>query len=473
MASPNISFEQIPSSIRRPGKYFEFNTKLAVRTLPGNLQRVLLVGQRLTSGTTPALTVVDIHSDVLAAEYFGYGSIAHKMARAAIKANPYAQISMVAVDDDDAGVAATGKITVAGTAASVGDVTLTIAGERIAVSITNGEAVDSITSRLTSLINSSPDLPVTAAAALGVITLTAKHKGAAGNKITLSARSTAAEVVTTVTAMASGANDPDLAPALAAAFSGGHTIVVSPFDTSEALSALRDHVDAVGHPREQRDAIGVAGTSITLSAASALAKANNSGLITFAWYPGSVRSAAEIAAAYATVIASEEDPARPLNTLQLKGLDVSPVNLQNAGTEIESALYSGLTPLEVGPGDKVQVVRAISTYIKNAEGTDDVALLDITTMRTLHYVRKAVRERVSLRFPREKLHQRTPPKVRSEILDVLIKLEEIEIIEMVEENKEGLILERDLQDVNRLNAKIPADVVNGLHVFAGRIDLLL
>ena len=75
--------------------------------------------------------------------------------------------------------------------------------------------------------------------------------------------------------------------------------------------------------------------------------------------------------------------------------------------------------------------------------------------------------------PREKLSEKTPPKVRSEILDVLTKLEELEIVEAVEANKPGLIVERDSQDANRLNAKIPTDVVNGLHVFAGRIDLLL
>ena len=128
---------------------------------------------------------------------------------------------------------------------------------------------------------------------------------------------------------------------------------------------------------------------------------------------------------------------------------------------------------EAHNGDKVQIVRAISTYTKNAQGVDDVALLDITTIRTLDYVRKACRERIALRFPRDKLSSRTPPKVRSELLDVLYKLEELEIVEEVDANKDGLIVERDLQDVNQLNARIPADVVNGLHVFAGRIDLLL
>ena len=58
-------------------------------------------------------------------------------------------------------------------------------------------------------------------------------------------------------------------------------------------------------------------------------------------------------------------------------------------------------------------------------------------------------------------------------VDVLVKLEELEIVENVADNLSGLIVERDLQDPNRLDAKIPCDVVNGLHVFAGRIDLLL
>jgi len=127
----------------------------------------------------------------------------------------------------------------------------------------------------------------------------------------------------------------------------------------------------------------------------------------------------------------------------------------------------------VGPGEKVQIVRAITTYTLDPQGVEDIALLDLTTIRTLDYVRKAMRQRISLRFPREKLSARTPAKVRSELIDVAYKLEELEIIEEVKANLPALIVERDLQDPNRLDAKIPADVVNGLHVFAGRIDLLL
>jgi len=172
------------------------------------------------------------------------------------------------------------------------------------------------------------------------------------------------------------------------------------------------------------------------------------------------------------VLAFEEDPARPLNTLEIKGLNITPDAQWPLFNECNNALYNGLTPLTVVAG-KVQIMRAVSTYTKSAANVDDPALLDITTIRTLDYTRRAIKERIALRFPRDKLSDRLLPKVKSEILDVLLKLEQAEIIENAEANKGKLVVSRSLQDANRVNAAIPADVVNGLHVFAGRIDLIL
>ena len=179
-----------------------------------------------------------------------------------------------------------------------------------------------------------------------------------------------------------------------------------------------------------------------------------------------------IAAGLGAVMAFEEDPARPLNTLEVKGLAVTADADWPLFAECNNALYNGLTPLTVVAG-KVQIMRAVSTYTKSAANADDPSLLDITTIRTLDYVRRAIKERIALRFPRDKLSDNMVPSVRSEILDVLYKLEEIEVIENVEANKPKLLLSRSVQDANRLNAAIPSDVVNGLHVFAGRIDLIL
>lgn len=368
MAGANTVFDQIPASIRKPGKYFEFNTKLAVRTLPTNAQNVLLVAPMAASGTTatPGEPCM-VYSDVEAATLFGSASAAYRMARAAIVANPYVRLSVIGLRDEPA----------------------------------------------------------------------------------------------------------DYAAALAGVFGGDYQIIAIADNSANGLTILRDHLDAISHPMEQRGAIGVSAMTGGLATATTLAESLNAGRITIAWLNGTDTPADEVAAAYAAVIASEEDPARPLNTLWLKEVAVNPVSKQAGRTEQEVALANGITPLEIGPGEKVQIVRAISTYTKSASGADDVSLLDITTIRTLDYVRKACKERIELRFPREKKTKRVAAKVRSELLDVLYKLEQLEIVEAVEDNKAALIVEDDLQDVNRLNAAIPVDVVNGLHVFAGRIDLLL
>jgi phage tail sheath gpL-like len=473
MASPNINFDNIPSSIRKPGKYFEFNTKLAVRTLPGNLQKVLIVGQRLAAGTVAAGVATDVFSDKDAAGFFGRGSMLHRMCTAAIKAYPYLALTAIAVDDAAGSAAATNTITITGTATASGLLTVKIGDVAIELAVATGDINTAVATALNAAIAKYPDLAVTAAVLVNVVTLTARNKGTQGNELKVSATSTAAGITVVATAPAGGLVDPDITATLAAVFAAGHHIIVTPYNVQASLTILRTHLDSVSGPMEQRGAIGVYATTGSLANATTLAGQINSGRISCALVPGSLTPSYEIAAAYAAVVASEEDPARPLNTLALTGVNAPPLASRLSRTEQENALYNGVTPFEVGPGDKVQIVRAITTYTLDAQGIDDVSLLDLTTIRTLDYVRVAVRNRIALRFPREKLSEKTPPKVRSEILDVLTKLEELEIVEAVEANKPGLIVERDSQDVNRLNAKIPTDVVNGLHVFAGRIDLLL
>ena len=473
MASPNIAFAQIPASIRKPGKYFEFNTALAVRTLPGNLQKTIMVGQRLAAGTIAANTPVDVFSDVDAATFFGRGSIAHLMVRAALQANPYLALSVIAMDDAVAGVAAQGTVTITGPATGSGVLTLQVGDQLVQIAVASGDAQNSIATALQAQIAKQPDLPLTATVATNVVTLTAKNKSTLGNGIKLNATVTAAGVAAALVAMSGGATDPTLATALAVIFGAGHNIICSAWNDQTNLTALRTHLDTVSGPLEQRGAIGVYAHVGTLAQSTTLAASINSGRITNCLVPNAYENVYEVAAAYAAVIASEEDPARPLNTLALTGITAPPLANRSSRTEQENALYNGVTPTEVGPGDKVQIVRAVTTYTLDPQSVPDISLLDLTTIRTLDYVRKACRERIALRFPRDKLNDRTVAKVRSELLDVLTKLEELEVVEHVADNAAGLLVERDLQDPNRLDAKIPCDVVNGLHVFAGRIDLLL
>lgn len=474
MTSPNISFDKIPSSIRKPGKYFEFNTKLAVRTLPGNPQLVVLIGQRLAAGSVSATTLVNVFSDQQAGDYFGHGSQLHLMARAAIKANPYLQLSAIALDDAAGSVAASGSLALAGTATAGGSFAIKIGNaDPIAVAVSVGDTAAVVATAINTALASLVDLPVAAAVNVGTVTLTAKNKGSQGNLIPVTILQNVAGIVPTVTAMSAGATDPVLSPALTAIFPAGHNIVCSGLNDQVSLTALRTHLASVGSPMEQRDALGVYATTGTLGAASTLAGLINDGFTTTAFLRATRSLPCELAAAYAAVIASEEDPARPLNTLELVGIDVPDASQWLGRTEQENLLYNGVTPIEIGPGQKVQIVRAITTYLVDPQGVQDPSMLDVTTPRTLFYMRKAYRQRIALRFPREKLSGRTAPKVRSELLDVSYKAEELEIIENVDQWKDYLLVERDSQDVSRLNAKIPTDVVNGFHIFAGRLDLIL
>lgn len=473
MGSANISFDSIPSSIRKPGKYFEFNTKLAVRTLPGNLQKLVLIAQRLATGTVLAGVPTDVFSDAEAGLMFGRGSQLHLMVAAAMAANPYLQLSAIALDDG-AGTAASCTITFTGTATAAGTATLWIGDYRVDLGVSVGDTAANEAAALKALIDTLPDLPMTASVAAAVVTLTAKNKGTLGNQIKVSASmALAAGLTVAASAVAGGATDPDIQAALTPLFAAGHHIVATSLQDSANLTKLRTHLDNVSGSLEQRGTVGVYAQTGTLATATTLAATINSGRISAPLLPGTISLPWEVAAAYAAVLAFEEDPARPLNTLALTGIAAPPLLSRLSRTEQENALNNGVTPLEVGPGEKVQIVRAVTTYTKDPQGILDISLLDITTIRTLDYVRRACRDRISLRFPREKLSQRTPAKVWSELYDVLLKLEELEIVENVEANKGLLIVERDLQDPNRLNARIPSDVVNGLHVFAGRIDLYL
>lgn len=473
MSSPNISFDTIPSSIRKPGAYFEFNTRLAVRTLPSNKQRLMLIGQRLAAGTVAAGVPTKVFSDADAAGYFGQGSMLHLMARAAITANRYVELTAVALDDAAGSAAAVSTLTFAGTTTSAGTVLFKYAGRVVEMAVASNQTAAQVANDLRALIGSKVDWSVTSSVVGAVITFTARNKGTVGNDIAFECTISAAGLTAAIAQTVAGAGDPDITATLAAVFPSSEEIIVTPYANQTSLTILRTHIDARSDSIEQRGCIGVYASRGLLAAATTLAGQMNSGRMVCALHPGSPAPGYEIASAFAAVAAFEEDPARPLNNLALTG--IAPANLASrlSRTEQEVCLANGVTPLQVGPGETVQIVRAVTTYTLNGSGVPDISMLDLTTIRTLDYVRRACRERVLLRFPRDKLSTRTAPKVRSELYDVLLKLEELEIVEAVEDNKDGLIVERDSQDPNRLNARIPTDVVNGLHIFAGRLDLLL
>jgi phage tail sheath gpL-like len=489
MASPNISFTSIPSGIRKPGVYVEQNTSNALQGLTAANDKIVILAQRLATGSISAKIPTKVFSDADSALFFGTGSVAHLTTRALFEVNPYADLTVVGVDDNGT-TKATGTLAIAGTAVRSGTIDLWVGDQHVSAGVSAGDTSATVATAIkTSLDAVQSYLPSTysLATSTATLTFTARNAGTVGNQTVLSAKNTS-DCTATVTSMASGATDPDVgnysdaSTVLAAITSGGYSIIASTFSDSANLAKIKTMVDFVSGPMEQRpaicafgytDKIGSQATLITLAGTTLNHSRSTVAYCSYLTDSGAKTEAYKLAAKYAGVLASQSDPAVPYDGLPLTNAAVPSVTDRFSRTVQETQLNGGVTPLVVGSGDTLTVCRAISTYTTNSSNVADPVLLDITTIRTLDYVRAQVITRLTSRFQRAKLSSRTAASVRDQVLDVLYKMEALEIVQNVKTYASGVIVETDTQDPTRLDIKIPTNIVSGLHVVAAVINLIL
>ena len=487
MSSPNISFSTIPANIRKPGVYTEINTSLAIKSLPANSQKAVIIAQRTASGSVAANKLTTVFADSDAALYFGNGSWAHLMSKAALMANPYQALDVIAMDDS--GSKATGNLFFTGTAGAAGSLSVWVDNNLVQISVSAGDTAAVAAAALyTALYAVNTALPVSAAVTGGFVNLTAKNAGTNGNYIPVTATALGVTgMYFGYTGMSSGAVDPDVGTdslgTLSYIAGAGHNLILSGLTDATNLTKLKTHIDFVSNSLEQRPAICYIGyTDLvgTLANAETQAASLNDARMTIGYLPsastvGAEISPLEIAAAYgaAASAAFAADPDANLDNVALVGIPAPSVADQMTRSTQENLLVNGVTPLIVGPGQTVQVCRGITTYTTNAAGVPDPSLLDLNTISALDYVRFATRQRLAIVFPRSKKSSRTAASVRSEVLAVLYDLEDLEIIQDVAANESGVLVENDLQDVTRLDIRIPTAIIPGLHILAERLDLIL
>jgi phage tail sheath gpL-like len=387
---------------------------------------------------------------------------------------------MILVDDSDWQTAATATVTLtmADPAASSGKITVKVGADVYTIAVAQNDTAAIILEKLETAINDDNDSPVTANYTSGLtLTLTLETAGLVAASLPLYASSDISNVAIAIPAspVVSALTHPtadDMQSVLDVIFAAGHQILVIPYLQDDVLTAVRDHLDLVSNGVEQRGVTAIYASGGAIADVKTRIEDLNPKRIVGGYLRGQTNWSPEIAAALAFVLASESDPARPLNGLPLLGIAAPDVGDWLSRTEQEDLLHNGITPLEVGAGKKVLIVRMISGYTVNDIGVPDPSLLDITTIRSLDYTRRSCRERILLRFPRVKNSASRRRAIRSELLQVLKQLEELEIVQNVEANKDMLVVLEDATDRTRANSRIPADIVRGLHVLAAEIDLL-
>lgn len=478
MASPNVSFNEVPSSIRKPGKYFELNTKNANSALPANLQKMLLIAQKSSAGAAANHVPVQIFNTSQAETLFGKGSIAHVMVRDAIRANRGLALYVAPMPDAGSTTKASRTLTVTASSVENGFFVLWVNAKRFEIVVSESETATEIAAKIETALNTDDFLPYTVAAAAGVVTLTAVNGGTLGSKVPIKIDTDSAPGVSIALAEAvAGAGDPTIQTTLDEVSSERFQIPVSSLSDATSLTALKTWITTQSNAIEKKAGRVHFGhdPATTISGAITAAAGVNDGRVSGWYFRDSLSAPYSIAAAAAAMDAFEEDPARPLNGLDLIGVGVPLDSTQLfTNTEIEALLYGGVSPILPDSSKTVaEIVRWITTYTVNGAGSPDPTLLEGPTFKTLDYVRDAIVQRLEARFPRSKKSARILGQIRTEVLDVLYRLEELEIIENVDLYKDDVIVEPDSQDINRANVKIPVDIVNGLHVIGGVIDLIL
>ncbi|MCW5666478.1 MAG: phage tail sheath subtilisin-like domain-containing protein [Piscinibacter sp.] len=485
----SISFNQIPINVRTPGQYIEFDNTRAVQGLPAIWHRILVLGQRLNTGSVAAGVPVQILSGVQAEGYFGRGSMLAAMLAALKAANTYTECWAVGLDDNGAGASATGTIAFSNSPTESGTLNLYVGGQLVQYGVASGASATAIAAGVAAAINADTSLPVTASAAAGNVTLTARHKGEAGNSIDVRlnyqvGQATPKGLTVVITPMAGGTANPDIQTAITAIGDEQYHTVVVPYTDATNLGKVESLLSTRFGPMVQKEGhafTAAAGSHATLVT---LGNGRNSPHLTIMGAGKSPTPPYVWAAVAGAVDAFEPDPARPRQTLELPGVLAPAMPDRWTRDERNLLLYAGIaTTLETVDG-RVLFERVITTYKTNAFGVPDISYLDVETMRTIAYLRFSVRSRIALKFPRFKLADDgtqfgagqaivTPRTIRAELLALFIDWEEAGLVEGREQFKRDLIVERNKSDPNRVDAIIPPDVVNQFRVFAGQVQFRL
>lgn len=252
----------------------------AASTLVSNTdQKVLFVGQQTAAGSaTSGALETGIPNDNSWDGLYGADSVLAKMLRDARALNSDVRFDAIGLDDNGAGVAATGTFAVSGTATADGTLNVIVGSKtnhNFAIAVTSGDTATDIGDAIAAAITADAECPGNAANSLGTVTVTAVNKGTVGNTIGLKVEGAVAGVAVTVTGMASGATDPTLTNVFDVIGDERYQTIVWSFD--QDLSTLTTFLDArFNVTNDVQDGMGIVSIADTVSNLNTTLTAENS-----------------------------------------------------------------------------------------------------------------------------------------------------------------------------------------------------
>lgn len=481
-----IGFSTIPQDLRVPLFWAEFdNSRAGPSTVT---QRALLIGAKTVAGTPAELTYVPSADQV--ADLCGAGSQIARMMKGWRDNDTVGEVWILPLADAGAGVKATKTVTVTGPATAAGTIALYVAGKLVQVGVAAADAATAIATAIAAAITADTSLPVTAAAASAVVTLTAKNAGTCGNDIDVrhsyygraGGEALPAGVGLTFATGVTGSGDPDLTTLATMLADEPFDFIVMPWATGTGLTAfdtlMNDTSGRWSYAKQiyghvWTSARGTSGTLLTLGGTRngqhvTVVGTNESPTCPAVW---------AAAAAAASAVALKADPARPLQTLSIYGVLAPKTGQRFTLTEQQSLLSSGIALVSFGQDGSASILRMVTTYRTNKWGAADQSYLDVETLFTLMAVIRRLKSTVTQKFGRSKLANDgtrfgpgqpivTPSSFKAELVAHYAIMEAEGLVEDADGFAAATIVQRNLNDTSRLDVLYAPNLVNGLRVLA-------
>lgn len=499
-----VSFNSIPANWRMPLYWVEVDPSKA--GYPRSRLTSLLIGTMNSTGATAAANVpVPVPSQAVARELFGYGSMLDGMVQSFTE-NNFAQELWVLPIAEPTGNKATATITFTAPPTAAGVLPIYIGGRKVSAAVNAGDTVGDVADAMVAAVNADLSMPVVAITGgtdSPIVTLTCKFKGVGGNDIdvrfayggSLAAEQVPVGLAATLPAtfkLSGGTGTPDLALGIAALGDEIYEYVATGYTDSSCLSALNTEYgfsdtgrwgwlrQLYGHVFAAKRGVQAGSDYAGYASLLTYGPNNNSPTLSImAIEANSPNSPWEWAAAYAAKAARAllNDPARPLQTLQLEGILPAPKHQRFTMTQLNAFAGVGLATQGVDASDTPAIKRESTSYQFNLYGQGDDAYELVTTLATLSALLRRQKQAITSKFPRHKLADDgtrfgagqaivTPKSIKAELIAQYRADEFQGLVENGDAFKANLVVERDPNDPNRVNILYPPDLVNQLRIFA-------
>lgn len=171
------------------------------------------------------------------------------------------------------------------------------------------------------------------------------------------------------------------------------------------------------------------------------------------------------------------DPARPLQTLALSTVLAPPLHSRFDLSDRNTLLWDGVSTFTVGADGTVALENVITTYRVNGFGVPDDSYLQVETLATLTYVLRRLRAVVTSQFSRMKLANDgtrvapgtnvvTPAIIKGALIAEYARMELDGFVQESSKFAQGLIVQKNTLNPNRVDVLYPAVLINQLRVFA-------